>query len=66
MMDAERHNNTRVPLRIEDLRSIWIGANDAARLEILKSVIWTAPDNQGFYAKALKTLTSGRFIETLD
>lgn len=66
MMNAEKHCNTKVPLRLDAVRSIWSDVNDNVRMEILKSVIWTAPDNHGFYEKAMKVLNSDRFRETLD
>lgn len=65
-MDAEKHCNTKVPLTIEDIRSLWNNVDDKVRLEIVKSVIWTSPDNHGFYAKVIKILNSEGFLETLD
>ena len=65
-MNTEKHCNMKVPLRIKDVRSIWSEASEKVRMEILKSVIWTSPDNHGFYAKVMKTLNSDRFRETLD
>ena len=65
-MNSEQHCNMKVPLRIDDVRSLWSEASDKVRMEILKSVIWTSPDTHGFYAKAMKVLNSERFRETLD
>lgn len=65
-MDTEKHNKTKIIISLEDLRSLWADLNDKKRLEILKSLIWTSPDNHDFYAKAIKLLKSKKFLETLD
>jgi len=65
-MNVERHCNLKVPLRLEDMRGLWSEVGDKVRLEILKSVIWTAPDCRGFYLKAMKILNSEKFREAID
>ena len=66
-MDAhEKHCGFKLRLTIEDVRGIWSEADDKVRLEILKSLIWTAPDSRGFSEKALKLLSSPKFWEDVD
>ena len=65
-MDSEKHCNTKIVVSIEDLRGLWADTSDNARLEILKSLIWTAPNNHEFHKKAIKVITSDSFKETLD
>lgn len=62
----EDHLNTLITLRLEDLRSIWSDLEDEDRLEIIKSIIWTAPDNHDFYNQVIDEVTSEQFKETLD
>jgi len=65
-MDAEKHCNTKITITLEDMRSLWHEANDNQRLEMIKSIIWTAPDMHTFYQKVLKELDPKKFEETLD
>lgn len=60
------HNDTKITVSLEDLRSIWTDASDRTRLEILKSIIWTAPDMHRFYEKSMKILNSDSFRDSLD
>ena len=66
IFDSEAHCNKQIPLRLEDVRPIWSNVSDTIRLEILKSVIWTSPDNHDFYAKAMRVLKSEKFRASLD
>ena len=65
-MNFEKHLRTRVPLTIEDIRWLWTDAPDNARIEMMKSIIWTAADQHEFYAKSMKLLDSVNFRMTLD
>ena len=51
---------------MENLRGIWSDQPDKTRLEIIKSVIWTSPDNHAFLAKLMKELQSQEFADTID
>jgi hypothetical protein len=62
--DGRKLTETSVKFRLEDVRGIWSETNDRARMEILKSVIWTSPDNHAFYGKVKRALKN--FEETLD
>jgi len=64
--EAEKHCNTKITVVLDDMRGLWIQSTDKQRLEIIKSVIWTAPDMQSFYKKVLKELDPSTFEETLD
>lgn len=57
---------TKTIIELGDLRNLWSEANDATRLEIIKSVIWTAPDIRKFLEKTLKVLNSEGFQYTID
>ena len=64
--EAEKHCNTKITTDIESMRGLWKDATDNQRLEIIKSVIWTAPNMEQFYDKVLKTLDREKFGQTLD
>ena len=55
-----------VPMTIEDIRSLFSGLTDDQRLELIKSIVWTAPDMYKFHKKAEKMIKSNEFQETLD
>lgn len=63
---TKKHCETKVTLDIESLRSLWSEATDKQRLEMIKSIIWTAPNMEGFYEKVLKELNPVKFRGTLD
>ena len=65
-MSTEKHCAIRLIYQLETVRSLWSDLPDKQRLEVLKSVIWTAPDMHGFHEKAVSLLTSNRFKQTLD
>ena len=64
--NTDKHLDTKISVMLGDMRVLWYDVNDNTRLEILKSLIWTAPDNHKFYEKALKMLKSDKFQNTLD
>ena len=66
MSEDEKHYHHKVKIELGDLRQIWSYQPDNTRLEIIKSIIWTSPDNHGFHAKVLKELQSQKFADTLD
>jgi len=59
-------NEENVPMTIGDVRSLFSEATDDQRLELIKSIIWTAPDMYKFHKKAEKMIKSNEFQETLD
>ncbi len=65
-MSAEKHCRTRMVYSLDTVRSLWADLPDRQRMEVLKSVIWTAPDMHTFHAKAVRVLSSNQFKETLD
>lgn len=65
-MNAHKHCDLKIPVRLEDARALWADLPDSKRLEVLKSVIWTATDMHGFYQKARKLINSQAFQDTLD
>jgi hypothetical protein len=52
--------------KIGSLNHGWANLSDSARLEMIKSLIWTAPDMHSFNDKVEKLVSSCRFKETLD
>ncbi len=65
-MNIKQHCELNLNLTLENVRSIWCDLDDEKRMEVLKSVIWMAPDNHLFYDKAIKEICSDKFKETLD
>jgi len=61
-----KHLNTKLNVSIGDARGLWADANKKHRLEIIKSVIWTAPDMEEFCQEVIKLLESREFRESLD
>lgn len=53
-------------LTLDEVRFLWADLPDNKRMEVLKSVIWTAPDMHSFHEKVVKVVTSPRFKYTLD
>jgi hypothetical protein len=49
-----------------DFANIWMDWSEKQRLDAIKSLIWTAPDNHDMCAKVEKMVTSNKFKETLD
>jgi ABC-type Zn2+ transport system substrate-binding protein/surface adhesin len=64
--EAEKHCDTKIIVRLDDMRGLWTQSTDKQRLEIIKSIIWTAPDMCSFYKKVLKELDPKKFERTLD
>ncbi len=65
-MIPSSHLETKFTLKLEDLQGIWAEATDKQRMELIKSIIWTAPSMHGFYAKVKKEILAEKFEETLD
>jgi len=51
---------------IYDFSHFWAKWSKKQRMEVIKSLIYTAPDSYSFHQKVVKTLTSEAFKETLD
>jgi hypothetical protein len=64
--EDEKHCCTKLNIDIEGMRGLWSEVTDKQRMEIIKSVIWCAPDMQTFYRKVLKELDPKKFEITLD
>ena len=64
--NSNEHYDTKIVCRLGDLSGLWVNLNDKQRIEIIKSIIWTAPDMHSFRDKVLKTIASEKFEETLD
>ena len=64
--NIDKHLDSEITVPLIDMRHIWSCAGDRTRLEILKSIIWTAPSNHKFYGRAMKILNSDKFQNTLD
>ena len=65
-MDYEKHNNTKLPITIETFRFLFEDWTDNQRLEVIRSLIWTAPDMTSFHDKVVTELTSKKFSSSLD
>lgn len=65
-MNSVKHNNTMLKFRLETFRQLFEDLNDKQRMELIKSLIWTSPDMHLFHYKAVQTLSSTKFTETLD
>lgn len=52
--------------KMENLSTAWSHLSDKQRLEMISSLIWTAPDMYNFHSKVEKLITSDKFKETLD
>lgn len=65
-MNIEKHCNLKIPITLEDMRGLWANLDDKCRMEIIKSVIWTADDMYGFHGKVCKEIACEQFKDTLD
>ena len=63
---VERHLETKLPITVESFRSLFDDWNEKQRLEVIKALIWTNPDNQGMLELVRKTLNDPKFEETID
>ncbi len=61
-----KHLNTKLTMTIENFRSIFEEWNDNQRMEVIKSLIWTAQDAQGFAQKVAKVIDSDKFQGEID
>jgi hypothetical protein len=64
--DADGNDDELVPMTIDCIRSLFTELSDDQRMELVKSVIWTAPDMHTFYKKVEKMVSSNEFQRTLD
>lgn len=55
-----------VHVTLDVARGLWHELPEKKRLEVLRSVIYLAPDARGFYEKVLRMLQSTAFEETID
>lgn len=65
-MSPEKHCALNLNLTLDTVRVLWADLDDKRRMEVLKSVIWTAPDMHAFHAKALKVLAHPNFLNSLN
>lgn len=64
--ELQKHLNTRLTVTLENFRSIFEEWNDNQRMEVIKSLIWTAQDAQGFAQKVAKIIGSDKFQGEID
>lgn len=64
--DTERHLNVKLPITLENFRGIFEEWTDNQRMEVIKSLIWTAPDAQRFAQKVSKVISSDKFQGEID
>ena len=62
----EKHLNTKLTITLENFRSIFEDWNDDQRMEIIKSLIWTANNAKGFARRVQTLLDSKHFIDDID
>ena len=62
----ERHLNTKLIITVEDFRGIFRDWTDNQRIEVIKAIIWTAPNAQGFCMKVAKLVSSDKFQGNID
>jgi len=55
-----------VPMTVGCISSLFTELSDDQRMELIKSLIWTAPDMYPFHKKAQKMISSNYFQETMD
>lgn len=56
----------KINIVIENFCSIFGDLNDKQRIEIIKEIIWCAPDAFMFVNKLKKELNGEKFLDTLD
>jgi hypothetical protein len=62
----EKHLNTKIHLTVENLRNMFEDIPNNARLEIIKSLIWTAPNAQTMWQLVCDKIANKKFGETID
>ena len=62
----ERHLETKLPITVESFRYLFDDWNEKQRIEVIKALIWTNPDNQGMLELVRKTLNNPKFEDTID
>ncbi len=65
-MNGEKHTNLKIPLTMYEVRWLWADQGDKVRMEMLKSIIYTAPNMHDFYAKVMEELNSDKFQGEID
>lgn len=65
MSNKKQHMATKIVLSMYDFQQIGYCQSDKVRIEMIKSLIYTAPDCYGFYTKIMKELGEN-FQETID
>lgn len=64
--ETEKHNNTKITISMRDMSYLWYDLSDNVRMEMVKSIIWTAPDSHTFYGKLMWCLNSEKFQSSID
>ena len=64
--DHEKHYNTKLPITLGLFAYTFEEWTDNQRLEVIKSLIWTAPCSQIMHEKAKKLLNSEKFELSID
>jgi len=62
----QNHLNTELIITIESFRNIFEDWNDTQRIEVIKSIIWTSPNAQGFAKKVSELVSSDNFQGEID
>jgi hypothetical protein len=65
MNKVEKHLKTKLNLNVESFRFIFEDWTDNQRLEVIKSVIWTAPDVEKFLSKVQNLMASKDFNDNI-
>ena len=64
--ETERHNNTKIPLTLENFRPLFYDIPNKTRLEIIKSLIWSSNDQEEMWQLVKDKIIDSKFNETLD
>jgi hypothetical protein len=63
---AIKHAETKISIELQDFSVFFRDMSDDVRLEVIKSIIWTAPNMELMWKKVCKVIASEKFGETLD
>jgi hypothetical protein len=55
-----------IRFQLDDVRGLWGELSDEQRIEVIKSLIWCAPDAQGFYQKVMRVIGNEIFEGAID
>lgn len=61
-----KHLNTKLPIVLEKFSCLFDEWTDNQRMEVIKSLIWTAPNAEGFAQKVAKLIGSKKFQNKID